>query len=118
MAIHDQGRGPPETRRGAAPATEPHPRLLAKAASSALSITASLADRQARSAAVVPFRPRQAERRVELERRSARRLRGLGADLSELASLIGSLDGSVWFGPIPFGAFEAGACLRPQRGRR
>jgi len=55
---------------------------------------------------------------VELERRSARRLRGLGADLSELASLIGSLDGSVWFGPIPFGAFEAGACLRPQRGRR
>jgi hypothetical protein len=28
------GRSPPEARRGAAPATEPHPRLLSKAASS------------------------------------------------------------------------------------
>jgi hypothetical protein len=85
MAIHDRGAGPPETRRGAAPATEPHPRLLAKAASSTMSITASAGERQAPTATspvVIAF----PQRRVKLERRAIRHLSALAADLVELGA--------------------------------
>jgi hypothetical protein len=68
---------------------------------------------------IITFPDQKAERERRLLIRAQTALEALAADITEMASLRGSLDGSAQFGPI-VGAdgLEAVVYIRPRRRRR
>jgi hypothetical protein len=68
------------------------------------------ADRQ-----VLPFARRKADREHWLLRRVITGVEELGADLSKLAAMRGSLDGSAMFGPVALGFSNLEVIVRLRR---